>query len=278
MAYLSRPEAHGPQWGDDKYHIFPTVAPELHDGLRPGFDMNHDCLVDLTLTKFVFKAYLEACQILGVESPLAGRVAEILPRLPEHPTGETKYGRVLVSVPGEDPQTVYNTPNPLMVVFPGEEHGLGSSPEWWRILEATYRNQRNEGGNDLVFQNLQGARVGLLDLERFKRQINYCLLPNGACTDMALNALGRYSDTTPFDFMRNMGIWFENFALPVVINECLLQSVRRRVTPLPELAAGSRRRVSHVARCGPRSWSARPVRRGPCSGSRCRARPARRCG
>ena len=32
VAYLSRPEAHGPQWGDDKYHIFPTVAPELHDG------------------------------------------------------------------------------------------------------------------------------------------------------------------------------------------------------------------------------------------------------
>ena len=57
VAYLSRPEAHGPRWGDDKYHIFPTVAPELHDGLRPGFDMNHDCLVDLTLTKFIFKAY-----------------------------------------------------------------------------------------------------------------------------------------------------------------------------------------------------------------------------
>ena len=224
VAYLSRPEAHGPQWGDDKYHVFPTVAPELHDGLRPGFDMNHDCLVDLTLIKFVFKAYLEACQILGTDSPLVGSVAEILPRLPDHPTAETTYGTVLVSVPGEDPQTVYNTPNPLMVVFPGEEHGLGSSPEWRRILEATYRNQRNEGGNDLVFQNLQGARVGLLDLERFKRQINYCLLPNGTCTDMALNALGRYSDATPFDFMRNMGIWFENFALPVVINECLLQS------------------------------------------------------
>jgi hypothetical protein len=224
VAYLSRPEAHGPQWGDDNYHIFPTVAPELHDGLRPGFDMNHDCLVDLTLTKFVFKAYLEACQILGGESALAARVVEILPRLPDHPTAETQYGTVLVSVPGEDPQTVYNTPNPLMTVFPGEEHGLGSSPGWRCILEATYRNQRNEGGNDLVFQNLQGARVGLLDLERFKRQINYCELPNGTCADMALNALGRYSDATPFDFMRNMGIWFENFALPAVINECLLQS------------------------------------------------------
>ncbi len=35
---------------------------------------------------------------------------------------------------------------------------------------------------------------------------------------------GRYNDTLAFDFMAPMGIWFENFALPVVINECLLQS------------------------------------------------------
>jgi hypothetical protein len=27
--YMSRPDAHGKQWGDDKYHVFPTCAPEL---------------------------------------------------------------------------------------------------------------------------------------------------------------------------------------------------------------------------------------------------------
>ncbi|HNL68445.1 MAG TPA: hypothetical protein PKK76_07960, partial [Leptospiraceae bacterium] len=88
----------------------------------------------------------------------------------------------------------------------------------------SYLNHRTEGGNELVFLNLQGARLGLLDLERFKRQIEYCLLPNGTCTDMVLQVQGRYPDTLPFDFMAPMGIWFENFALPVVINECLLQS------------------------------------------------------
>jgi hypothetical protein len=46
---------------------------------------------------------------------------------------------------------------------------------------------------------------------------------------------GRYTDATDFDFMSGyssdqgigqagMGIWFENFALPAVVNECLLQS------------------------------------------------------
>lgn len=35
---------------------------------------------------------------------------------------------------------------------------------------------------------------------------------------------GRYNDTTPYGYMDKMGIWFENFALPVVVNECLMQS------------------------------------------------------
>ncbi|MCK5463691.1 MAG: hypothetical protein KAI95_11770, partial [Bacteroidales bacterium] len=51
--YMTRPEAHGPQWGDDRYHVFPTVPPELY-GLRPGFKFNSDCLVDLTFIKFLF--------------------------------------------------------------------------------------------------------------------------------------------------------------------------------------------------------------------------------
>jgi alpha-L-fucosidase 2 len=56
-AYMKRPDAHGgDRWQDDKYHVFPTVPPELY-GLRPGFKYNNDCNVDLTLIKFVFKAF-----------------------------------------------------------------------------------------------------------------------------------------------------------------------------------------------------------------------------
>ena len=63
----------------------------------------------------------------------------------------------------------------------------------------------------------------MLDIERFKRQIEYCLLPNGTCTDKVLQIHGRYRNSTAFDYMGDMGIWFENFSLPLVINECLLQ-------------------------------------------------------
>jgi hypothetical protein len=41
---------------------------------------------------------------------------------------------------------------------------------------------------------------------------------------MVLQVHGRYDDTTPYDFMARMGIWFENFGLPAVVNECLMQS------------------------------------------------------
>jgi alpha-L-fucosidase 2 len=224
--YMLRPEASGEAWGDDRFHIFPTVVPELYE-LTPGFRRNYDCIVDLTLTRFLFRAFREACSTLGREAEegeLLGLIGEILERFPDNPTAESRRGTVFVSVPGENPEVVYNVPNGVATVFPGEEHGLHSPPELYEIAVNSYLNHRNEGGNELVFLNLAGARLGKLDLERFKRQIRYCLLPNGTCTDKLLESGGRYSDTTPFDYMQPMGIWFENFALPAVINECLLQS------------------------------------------------------
>ena len=238
--YMKRPEARGARWGDDRYHIFPTVPPELY-GLKPGFKYNYDCLVDLTLTKFVMQAYLDATHALGVEDSEAALIAdvrEILGHFPEYPTAESRYGTVFVSVPGEHAEVVYNTPNSLMTVFPGEDHGLHSPADIGEILKNTYRNTQNEGGNDLVFMNLQAARIGLLDLERFKRQVEYCLLPNGTCTNMVLQVHGRYNDTTPFDFMAPMGIWFENFSLPVVINECLMQSYDGTIRLFPNWPKG----------------------------------------
>lgn len=233
--YMKRPEAHGEAWKDDKYHIFPTVPPELY-GLKPGFRYNSDCLVDLTLTKFIFKAYLQAVETLGRDKPdaeLINDVKDILAHYPEYPTAMSPKGRVFVSVPGERADMVYNVPNALMTVFPGEEHGLDSPKATAELLDNTLKNIRNEGGNELVFMPLQTARLGRLDLEEFKRQVRYCMLPNGTCADMVLQVHGRYSDSTQYDYMKRMGIWFENFALPVVINECLMQSYNGAIRLFP---------------------------------------------
>jgi len=49
-------------------------------------------------------------------------------------------------------------------------------------------------------------------------------LPDGVANDRVRQSGGRYSDSTDFDFMMRMGVWVENFALPGVLNECMLQS------------------------------------------------------
>src|SRR5215831_4449548 len=113
--YMRQARERGHDWPDDDYHVYPTVVPELH-GLRvdPGFSA--DCNVDLTLTKFVFDAYLQACRLLRLEQSetvLMAEVQDILDHFPAYPTAESDRGTVFVSVSGETSEQIYNTPNPL---------------------------------------------------------------------------------------------------------------------------------------------------------------------
>jgi hypothetical protein len=234
--YMKRPDGHGAQWQDDLYHIFPSVPPELY-GLKPGFRYNYDTQCDLTLTKFIFRAFAEAASVLKREKDervLLRDVREILGKMPAYSTAQSaEYGEIYTSVPGEDARMVYNLPANLLHVFPGEEFGIDAPADTYRRLLNTFRAHRNEGGNDIVTVSMIAARLGVLDLPKFKRQINYCLLPNGTAADMAMQSGGRYDDRTDYHFMAPMGIWFENFALPVVINECLMQSYDGKIRLFP---------------------------------------------
>src|SRR5512136_1128731 len=58
-------------------------------------------------------------------------------------------------------------------------------------------------------------------------------MPNGTASDRVMQVHGRYSDTTNYGFMDKMGIWFENFALPAVVNECLMQSYNGTIRFFP---------------------------------------------
>ena len=234
--YMTRPDAHGEQWNDDKYHIFPSVPPELY-GLRPGFKYNYDTQIDITLTKFVFNAFVEAVNVLKYhkeEAALLKDVKQILMNMPEYSTTQSfDYGAIYTSVPGEGDKIVYNVPANLTHVFPGEEYGMDAPKEIYEKLVNTYRAHRNEGGNDIVFLNLQAARLGILDIEKFKRQVNYAMLPNKTVTDMVMQTGGRYTDLTNYEYLAPLGIWFENFSLPVVINECLMQSYNGTIHLFP---------------------------------------------
>lgn len=225
--YMSRPDARSGRFDDGLYHIFPSVPPELY-GLQPGFKYNYDTQIDITLAKHIFNAYLEAVDVLKLgkkEKQLMTDVRKILGAMPGYSTASVDgIGTVLTSVPGERGDIVYNVPANLSVVFPGNEYGLHSPDSIKALVANTIRAHRNEGGNEIVFLNMQRARMGMLDLDAFKRQIRYATLPGGTVTDAVLETGGRYDDLTDYMYMAPMGIWFENFALPAVINECLMQS------------------------------------------------------
>ncbi|TQK17693.1 glycosyl hydrolase family 65 [Microbacterium sp. SLBN-154] len=225
VAYLDRPAALADD-GTEQRHIFPTVVPEMY-GLTPDLRLNRDCLIDLTLTKFLFGAYRDALTALGRdpdEVPLAKRTRELQVLLPPYSTAATEVGDVLISVPGEDPDVVYNIPLAGATVFPGEEHSWGSPRPVQDLVKRSIARQRLEGGNELVFVHLQKARMGILDPDEFEAQLEYCELPNGTYTDRILEAFGRYNDATPFDFMAEMGVFVENFAISGVVNELMMQS------------------------------------------------------
>ena len=211
------------QGGDGRYHIVPTVSPE-NWGFTVDMRLNKDCIMDLALSEFVLKATAEAAKILGVDADESARWRDIGTHLARYPKVNGPYGEVWRDVPGAPAEWIYNVPVTLAPVFPGEQVGLESVAEQLAIARRTAQTVRLEGGNDLVFQPLIRARLGMLDAAWFKSEVRYCRLPNGIANDRVRQSGGRYGEMTDFDFMMRMGVWTENLSLPAVLNECLLQS------------------------------------------------------
>ncbi|MBI4909024.1 MAG: hypothetical protein HY820_35715 [Acidobacteria bacterium] len=210
--------------GDDgKYHIVPTVSPE-NWGATVDYRLNRDCIIDLALTEFLLDAVVEAATVLSVDGVVQDKWREVRGNLAPYPSATGPYGRVWLDVVDAPVGYVYNVPVTLAPVFPAEQVGLGSKPELLEAARRTARTVRLEGGNDLVWQPLARARLGMLDLEWFKREVRYCMTPLGVANDRVRQTGGRYSDSTNYDFMMRMGVWTENLSLPAVINECMLQS------------------------------------------------------
>ena len=208
---------------DGKYHIVPTASPE-NWGCTVDFRLNKDCIMDLALTEFLLDAVAEASQILDVDAEECPRWSEVRANLAPYPQTEGPEGEVWLDVLNAPAEHVYNVPVTLAPVFPGEQVGIGRGEERLEIAKHTARTIRLDGGNDLVFQPLIRARLGMLDLDWFKREVGYCLLPNGVANDRVRQIDGKYNDQVNFDYMMRMGVFTENLSLPAVLNECLMQS------------------------------------------------------
>lgn len=226
--------AYAKKEADGKYHLNPTVSPE-NWGFTVDQRLNRDCIIDIALAEFLLDAVVEASKLLNRDPEFRQRCEELRQNLPAYPEVTVPYGRVWADVAGAPAEHVYNVPVTTSPVFPGEQVGLDRRAELLDLARRTAETVRLEGGNDLVWLPLVRARLGVLDLEWFKREVRYCRLPNGTAGDRVRQIGGRYTDQTDFDFMMHMGVWVENLALPAVLNECLLQSYAGviRVFPNP---------------------------------------------
>jgi hypothetical protein len=90
----------------------------------------------------------------------------------------------------------------------------------------------------------------MLDLDWFKKEVQYCRLPNGVVCDRVRQIDGRYTDNTNFDFMMRMGIWMENLSLPAVLNECMMQSYTGTLRLFPNTQGLGRARFRDLRAAG----------------------------
>lgn len=217
---------------DGKYHVFPTVSPE-NWGCTADFRLNRDCIMDLAMIGFLMEAVVKASEALRIDAPERKKWAEIRANLAPYPKTSAFGAEVWLDVQNAPAGWIYNIPVTLAPVFPGERTGLHSSAEELIIARHTAKTIRLEGGNDIVYQPLILARLGILDLDWFKREVRYCQLPNGIVNDRVRQVGGRYKDSTDFNFMMRMGVWTENLSLPAVINECVLQSYSGAIRLFP---------------------------------------------
>ena len=217
---------------DGKYHVVPTVSSE-NWGFTVDYRLNKDCILDLSLMAFLLDAVVEASSVLETDGTERVQWKEVRENLAPYPKVKGPYGEVWLDVENAPAEYIYNVPITLCPVFPAEQVGIGRGEEQLEIARRTARVVRLEGGNDLVYQPLIRARLGMLDLKWFKGQVRYCILPDGVSSDRVRQAGGRYKDSTSFDFMMPMGIWTENLALPAVLNECLMQSYTGTVRLFP---------------------------------------------
>jgi alpha-L-fucosidase 2 len=215
-AYIKRSD-------DKKYHFSPTVSSE-NWGFTVDQRLNQDSILDLALTNFLLNAVVEASVVLAVDEVERVRWKEIWENMAPYPSASGPYGEVWIDIKNAPVGHIYNVPVTLAPVFPGEQVGIGLNTQYWDIAKRTARTISLEGGNDLVYQPMIRARLGMLDLEWFKQEVRYCRLPNGVANDRVRQSGGRYAQSLDFDFMMRMGFWCENFSLPAVLNECMMQS------------------------------------------------------
>lgn len=236
---------------DGRYDLFPTRSME-HHGKVVGFDRN--CIGTLALAQVMLDAAVRSAEVLELNEPRATEWRQVRDGLAAYPSMQTSAGRVWIdaqlardelgvwppvpmaaSLPMRPSKVqgnhgawmYYNLPLPLVPVWPaGQVDGFGDSAHALTAIR-TWLAVKNEGTNDLVFRHVAAVRLGLHDLAALKEDLADRRLGNGLYT-IRLNKLPNRQALEKkryYQYWKN-GLYIENCALPLVVNEMMLQSDR----------------------------------------------------
>jgi len=225
---------------DGKYVIWPTVSPE-HHGLTDYFEFNRNCTIDLALIRFLFKAILEASEVLGVDQDDRAQWVDILDNLADYPTCETDAGEIVVDVDNAQP-IVYNFPVPAAPVFPAEQIGIDSPAETYELAKRTAETIETNGNDSYIALPICWMRLGLKDKYQAFRQRTAANVRSNGC--IAMNG------SEQAWLWWNAGPVVENFAFTAVINEMLLQSYNGKIRVFPALPDGMSAKIADLRAVG----------------------------
>jgi hypothetical protein len=193
---------------DGKFDEFPTFSPE-NWRIEPHFAHNRNCIVDLSLIKYLMQACVAASEVLNCDAQRRALWREIIDKLREYPTAETPAGKVFVDVENAPyPYITYNLPCPTMAIFPGEQIGLHSPDSVQAIARRTIKALHDfPPTQGYIMLPMASVRLGLDVIDEMEiRTRQRCFLNQAVYTDCF------------------RWIWAENFGAPIVVNDSILQS------------------------------------------------------
>lgn len=196
---------------DGKYDIWPTAGWDVD--FTPHLQYNRNFPMDLAFIRYLMKACMEASEILGVDVERRTAWREIVDNLREYPTADTPEGKVFTAYPGSN--SGYHFPLPMMMVFPGDDIGLGSPGELQDIARRTLAPMTYRGDEQLL-KAVMRARLGIDDVDAFEHQLKATTRSNGTL---------RYGG--------QWFLWVHTAGNSIWVNENLLQSYDGRIRLAP---------------------------------------------
>jgi hypothetical protein len=247
---------------DGSYFFHPSFQVEA----RETRHFNRNGTADLAFARYLLKAALKAAAIVSDNSGRVGRWREVLTGLPDYARFRVQQGEILVDIeatslekqflppvdarkciesgvgfrPSKCPGNqgawrIQNYPDRLIPVWPAGQIDADSPPEEVLAALRTLWTLHTEGVNDLITRHVAAARLGLPTLEQLKRDLQPRWLPNGSIVSQLDVFYDGYQSHPYFVTCRTAGIYIENFALPLILNEMMLQSQNGVIKLFPSL-------------------------------------------